>query len=213
MSLTGKLSAWALCASLAFSPAVSSAQVSLKQPMVKTPMSRTELLVVLRESHMKIFGKEPSPNRLAMAWAQVALENDQGRQVYNKNIGNIIKTDASQKYFLLGVHNRPYRSFDSFGDSAAIYWSVMQRCSPALSTFDHADYETASVWLKKCGYYEADVAAYVAGMKLWYYEAKIKVMPEEENERHERELQQAIHDAICAENAAAGITAEDIECD
>src|SRR6478735_5228340 len=85
---------------------------ALEQPKVSTPISQVELVTTLRDAHVQQYGFEPSRSRLAMAWAQVALENANGQVMWNHNIGNIgpKKKDAWYRHSSLTVYrmNRLY---------------------------------------------------------------------------------------------------------
>jgi hypothetical protein len=154
-------------------------------PMVQTPMSRAELVSALREGHVRVFGREASKNRLAMAWGQVALENGQGRLTFNHNLGNVV-AGRGQLGYRLGDH-QPYRSFISFADGAEAYWRVISRCMPALLKFDTGRPLDAALWLKRCRYFEAEISEYAPGLTKLYTYAQETVIPEEEHEREERQ--------------------------
>ncbi len=75
-----------------------------------TPISRVELARALKEGHYKVFKKYPSENRLAVAWAQIAIENLQGKIVYNHNLGNI-KSSKHRPYYVKVNRFRAQQSF------------------------------------------------------------------------------------------------------
>ncbi len=54
-----------------------------------TPLTPSELAKALIAAHVALFGKPPSPNRLAVAWAQCALETGRGALTQHFNFGNI----------------------------------------------------------------------------------------------------------------------------
>ena len=178
-------------------------------PTVRTPMTRTELLGALREGHLRVFGKLPSNNRLAMAWGQVAFENGHGKLVYNHNLGNVGASAPDQPtYFNKGDHHW-YRNHDTFVDGAVGYWEVIQRCQPALARFDWGNPHEAAVWLKRCNYFEADLAVYDKGFSSLFYLAKDKVIAEEENERKQRELLEAMRAAVERDGPATAPATDD----
>jgi hypothetical protein len=177
----------------------------LHRPLKKTPIKRTELISVLRDSYAHRFGSTPSDNTLAMAWAQIALENATGTQVYGRNLGNVVRTERNQAYFVNTVDGHQYRWFDAFIDSAQVYWEVVSHCEPALLAFNTGDAATSANWLKRCGYFESDAESYVIGMRKWFTYAKEVVMPAEEQERQEKELDEAIRQVL-ADDAATELS-------
>jgi hypothetical protein len=171
-------------------------QPPLRRPMVQTPMTRGELMNALREGHIRVFGKPASKNRLAMAWGQVAFENGHGKLTFNHNLGNVGPTAADQPRYYNRGDGHFYRHHDDFVSGAAAYWEVIKRCSAALARFDTGNPTEAAMYLKRCGYFEADLVVYTRGFSSLYYFAHSKVFTEEENERQEREKQAAIRAAI-----------------
>lgn len=165
-----------------------------RQAMVNTPMSRVELLQALRAGHVAVFGEEPSRNRLAMAWAQVAFENGQGKWSWNHNVGNVVKR-GSQPYFFSSIDHQRYRAFESFEDGAAAYWGTIRHCAPAVRMFDVGAPTAAARSLKGCGYFEAELAPYARAMASLYSTARNAVFKEEDDERQQQqELYDATHD-------------------
>lgn len=140
---------------------------SSKVQKFRTDISDQQLIEVLDRSHRRIFGEEPSKNRLAMAWAQVAFENGRGRKVFNHNLGNIGK-GKGQSYYLVSGYQ--FRSFPSFDDGADAYWSMLlARCSGSLRWFTDGDPRGASIMLRRCGYYRADVDHYASNLTSLYF--------------------------------------------
>lgn len=194
MSLTRKVisSLAIVCLSLVCVSAVSDAlaqQVpqSLERTKVSTPMTPMELLATLRQAHIDQFGSPPSRSRLAMAWAQVALENAHGAVMWNHNVGNV-GPGRGDTWYQHSPKAR-YRSFENFIDGAKVYWRVVAWCSAAFRMFDAGQPATATENLKRCGYFEADLEPYVKGMTSLYYHAIQTVIPQEERERRERQEQ------------------------
>lgn len=164
---------------------------SLKRPKVLTPMTPTELLSTLRQAHIDEYGTTPSTPRLAMAWAQVALENAQGSIVWNHNLGNVGPSRPTHEWYQHSPLTR-YRAFDNFIDGGRVYWRVVTWCRVAMANFDAGRPQQATENLKRCGYFEADLEPYIAGMSRLYHYALTKVIPDEARERREKEqLEQA----------------------
>ena len=163
---------------------------------VQTPLTRGQLMAMLRKTHNAVFGKAASKKRLAGAWSHVAFENGKGRLTYNHNLGNIAVTTGSQPYYFTA--DRRYRDFETFEEGAATYWHTIKGCWPAVHGFDVGDPEAAAAGLKRCHYYEADEDIYAAGLKRLLHEANSQVFKEEDDER----LQQAIADAVARDSAA-----------
>jgi hypothetical protein len=163
------------------------------KPTVQTPMTQVELLSALREGHLKAFGKLPSKNRLAMAWGQVAFENGHGKLTFNHNLGNVGTTASDQPTYYNRGDGHWYRHHETFVDGAAAYWEVIKRCSAALARFDQGNPSEAARYLKRCGYFEADLATYTRGFVSLYYFARSRVFAEEEREKqHQQEIQDAV---------------------
>jgi hypothetical protein len=184
--------------------------------MVRTPMTRTELMVALREGHLRVFGKLPSRNRLAMAWGQVAFENGHGKLVYNHNLGNVGSSAPDQPTYYNRGDGHWYRSHETDVDGAVAYWEVIKRCSAALANFDWGNPNEAAKHLKRCNYFEADLDTYTHGFSPLFYLAYNKVYQEEENERQQKELLAAIKRVVndgCANGGCAATSATDVTID
>lgn len=170
--------------------ASAAAEATGRQPMVRTSLSREQLVEVLRDSHLALYGVDPTNPRLAMAWAQVAGENLHGREIYNHNIGNV-EPRGNAPYYV--VQNQKYRSYDTFMDGAKEYWGVIHRCPRALVQFDAGAPNQAAVELKRCNYYGVEVSVYANIMSQLYRLALNTVIPNEERIRHESdELKKSI---------------------
>jgi hypothetical protein len=155
-------------------------------PIVRTPLSRMELLDALRDGHLKVFGKLPSNNRLAMAWGQVAFENGGGKYSFNHNLGNIAPNRQDQPSYFNKGDKHWYRAFYDFADGAAAYWEVIKRCQPALARFDSGNPKEAAAWLKRCNYFEASLEEYTPGFTSLFYTAINGLIPEEQREQDRR---------------------------
>lgn len=152
----------------------------LEDKKLLTPITETQLLTTLRASYIDEKGHSPKRNQLAMAWAQVALENKRGHKVWNHNLGNLGPAPSipTQRWY---QHSRitKYRSFDDFQDSAGAYWRVVGNCSSAMQMFKAGDPASAAKALKGCGYYSADEQTYAGNLGSLYYHALTNVIPAE----------------------------------
>jgi hypothetical protein len=156
-------------------------------------MTQVELLQALRDGHVKVFGEEPSQNRLSMAWAQVAFENGQGKWSWNHNLGNVNAVN-SQAYFVNPADRHHYRAFDSFVDGAEAYWNTVRHCTAAVKMFDAGAPSAAAGSLKRCGYFEADLEPYARAMASLFSLARHDVFKKEIDERRQQqELFEATH--------------------
>lgn len=143
-----------------------------------TPLSSVQLLRVLRDSHVETFGYEPSNKRLATAWAQVALENGQGKFLWNHNIGNIGPGSPSHEYYIHSDYTT-YRSFDGFAAGGVAYWKTVGRSQIILRQFDQGDPGGTAISLRNSGYYGADLQQYSRGMIELYGQAIHSIIPAE----------------------------------
>lgn len=135
---------------------------SLHHEKQSTPIGDQELMQVLQEAHVQVFGRRASRARLAMAWGQIALENGRGKAVFNHNLGNI-GPFRGRPYYKLGPSR--FRSFGGFPEAARVYWELLRdRCSAAMHSFDAMDAEYTARMLRRCGYHGADVEAYARGL-------------------------------------------------
>ncbi len=154
-----------MCFNLALQPK------PLKQPKILTEISSTDLMRVLQKGHFRIFGEEPSNKRLAMGWAQVALENGQGKKTYNYNFGNIGAIGKKTPYYLQSGHK--FLSNNNFLSGAEIYWKTIKNmCPSSLKYFDVGDSNGAARQLARCGYYRADPDFYSSLMTNLFYTAQ-----------------------------------------
>jgi hypothetical protein len=150
------------------------AQDSNKVARELTPIGKPELAAVLRDGHYAVFGYFPSDERLAVAWAQVAIENRQGLEVYNHNLGNIT-SGKNRPYYV--KHNR-FRAHKTFSDGAIDYWNVVKKlCRSSFKHFDKGEPYQAAQVLKRCGYYGADSDKYGKAMVWLYNHARGQVLP------------------------------------
>jgi hypothetical protein len=171
-----------MCQSIARGDGVKSG----RQPLTLTPVSRTGLVTALREGHVVVFGVEPSRNRLAMGWGQVAFENGYGKKVYNHNFGNVGPVAGQERlpWYLNPTDGGRYLHHDTFVEGAAAYWTYLkQRCSVALKLFDQGRAWDAALQMGRCGYFGLDAKKYASIMSATFHVGLTQAIPEEENER------------------------------
>lgn len=163
-----------------------------RRPKVLTPVSANELVQVLYDAHVSQLGKEPSPNRLAMGWAQVALENRRGAAVWNHNLGNVGPGRRDNVAWYFHTPYVKYRSFDTFLDSGRAYWRTVSRCSTAANAFDAGLPVLASHALKRCGYYGAPIAPYTDALVSLYNNGLARVAARTKRQHDEKASEQAM---------------------
>lgn len=140
-----------------------------------TPMGELELAVALRDAHGAVFASSPSVRRLAIAWAQAALECGRGAHAVNWNFGNVGASSAQAHHTIAGQR---FASYNDAVEGAQGYWlAVRAVCSGALRAFDDGDPEGAAERLSRCGYHRSDVATYGAAMSSLYGHALRSVLP------------------------------------
>jgi hypothetical protein len=141
---------------------------------VDTPIDVVGLAKVLKEGHKKAFGVYPSDKRLAVGWAQVALENGQGKIIHNHNLG-FINSGKKRPYF---IKKHRFKAHKTFLEGATDYWKVVHKlCKSSLIYFDKGQPYNAAQRLKSCGYYGADADLYGKAMIKLHHKAKTKVIP------------------------------------
>jgi len=154
---------------------------SYQQSKISTKLSPIQVAETLKETHYLVFKKYPSSTRLAMAWAQIALENGRGDNIYNHNLGNI---GSGQKQLHYKVARSRFRSFYSSQEGGVAYWNLLkERCPIALLSFNWGDINSTSEYLRRCGYYRAEIKHYQNGMRSLYYVALREVIPVMENKK------------------------------
>jgi hypothetical protein len=154
-------------------------------PKVPTALSEQQLADVLTEGHVAAFGHGPSHERLACAWAQMALEHARGKAVYCHNIGNITALGGwPGAYYVIRVQERvkrdpdvwkwmnlKFRAHETPDVGAADYWRLMTgRYKSAVARFDAADPAGAALELSRLGYYTARAEHYIKAMVSLYRE-------------------------------------------
>lgn len=114
-----------------------------------TPLSELAIANALIAGHKDVFNKRVPGHRLAVAWAQVALETGRGKRTKGNDLGNV---------------GGRFVSFKTPRQGAQAYWKAVAKCKPALGYFDVGDARGAAEQLGRCHYYSADPAAYASGM-------------------------------------------------
>lgn len=143
-----------------FTPSM--APPSRLQEKVLTPIDDQELVTVLQETHIEVFGQPAPKARIAVAWAQIALENGRGKVAFNHNLGNI-GPYRGYPYYKHGLS--AFRAFPNFHEAAKVYWELLRdRCSAAMFSFDAMNAQYTSMKLRRCGYHGADVEIYGRGL-------------------------------------------------
>src|SRR5262249_47778198 len=130
------------------------------------------------------FGAPPNANRLAVAWAQCALEHGRGKAIWCHNIGNITAGKGwSSGYYVLSVPppdppTLKFRSHTNFIDGASDYWRVLAgQYASALKFFDAGEPMEAAAALKTRGYFTAELEPYARAMSQLYADFRSKVLP------------------------------------
>ncbi len=145
-----------------------------KVDVVHTPLTPIELGEALRTGHYEKFGTYPNDKRLAVGWAQVALESGQGHYAYNYNFGNI----KSNRSYLHYIKRHRFRAYRNAIEGTKDYWNVINRmCKESLAAFDAGAPEYAANVLSRCGYFDCDKAQYSQEMRKLYHYALIHVIP------------------------------------
>ncbi len=136
----------------------------VKVPRKNTPIAMLDLVKVLHDGHVEVFGYTPSRRRLAGAVAQVRGENGNGLKVYNHNLGNIglaPRVQAPFYHYGQGI----YLVFPDFKAGAVAYWRTVQRCTMALAAFEQLDPTRAAHAFHRCGYHTTSPTAYAAVLR------------------------------------------------
>jgi len=142
--------------------------------MVHTPLSPVKLAETLKEGHYQKFGTYPNNKRLAVGWAQVALENGKGYYTYNYNFGKI-KSGKTRPHY---VQKHRFRAHRNAIEGAADYWNIVDRiCKRSLTAFNIGAPERAAHILYGCGYYGANKTKYGQEMRKLYSTALRKIIP------------------------------------
>jgi hypothetical protein len=164
----------------------------MEVPRIRTPLSEVEVATALRKGHILAFGAPCSPNRLACAWAQVALENRRGLALDQYCVGNVTAGKGwGGDHFVLHVAERvkkleidgvdewknmdlKFRSYGAIDQSssqraalgAAGYFALMGgRYKKCLEFFEELEVSKAAFELGRLNYFTAKPAPYATAMQ------------------------------------------------
>lgn len=144
---------------------------------LKTPLTRAELVLALRDGYYLAFGQAPSIKTLGSAVAQNALETAWGQATWRFNFGNITAAASWKKdhdYFVLHVAERldkvnhpdewttidlAFRAYESAKEGAKGYWALLgsKYYASVLPLFAAGDVSGAAHRLSELGYFTAHV--------------------------------------------------------
>lgn len=163
-------------------------------PRIRRPLTELELAIALRSGHGLAFGASPTPKRLAVAWAQCALEHAHGQALDNFCIGNVTASaNWTGDHYVLHVAERVkkkerpgdggvdvwknldlhFRSYGATDDpmqlrarlGACGYFALLGgRYKSALELFDSGDASKAAYRLGELNYFTASPANYAKAM-------------------------------------------------
>lgn len=140
----------------------------VRVPRKNTPITLHQLMMVLHDGHMEVFGYPPSRRRLAGAIAQIRAENGNGAKVYNHNLGNIglaPRMKAAYYHYGAGI----FLVFPDFKAGALAYWHTVKKCTMALAAFEQFDPTRAAHAFHRCGYHTTPPADYAAVLRPLYW--------------------------------------------
>ena len=148
---------------------------SRRRNKVLTPLNKTQIVVALKCGYKKVFSKKPNMNTVAMALAQVSLENAHGKVIYNNNLGNVgPRRGQSVPYYLLG--GTKFISHKTPCSGAVSYWGYLNTlCSDALVCFSLGRPVMASHLLRRCNYYTAPKQKYTKVLSMLFPKALKRV--------------------------------------
>jgi len=164
-------------------------------PYQVTKLSDVEFAEALKEGYKKAFGKTPTAEILAGAWAQATLESGRPVKLPNNNIGNIKATsgwiNAGSPYFIKDtaeftgkgekyIHRRAkWRAYSSPITGAVGYWNLIGgRYSKAMEWMAAGDPQSASIALGLKGYYTASPKQYATSVGRIYDYFMKKIYPQ-----------------------------------
>ena len=163
-------------------------------PYKLTNLTDVEFAEALREGYKTAFGKDPTAETLAGAWAQATLESGRPVKLPNNNVGNIKATkgwvDSGKPYFVKDtseftetgeryIHSKAkWRAYPTPADGAAGYWKLIgDRYDQAMKWMAAGDPESASVALGVKGYYTASPKKYATAVGKIYKHFMDNVAP------------------------------------
>lgn len=148
-----------------------------------TPLDDPGIVKALCAGHTLALGTEPSRNRLAVAWAQIALENAHGKALWCNNFGNITAFGRwPGDYYVIVTRERiaqdpdvwktvtmKFRSYASPEQGAEDYWRLLLGQYPSvLPFFDLGSPGGAAHELARLHYFTADADQYAKTMTELY---------------------------------------------
>jgi hypothetical protein len=161
-------------------------------PRVSTPLTELELCDAIYVGHYTVFNTPPSSERLLVALAQMALELERGKAVWNFNIGNVTAGSSWPGDFYV-LHVPPpdppilhFRAHANALEGAIDYWTLMNKLwSSVLPFMDRGDPAGAAEQLGRLKYFLANVEVYAGGMVSLYDEYKRRGLDQAEIQHHD----------------------------
>jgi hypothetical protein len=164
---------------------------------VATPLGEVAIARILRTAHELELGAPPSKERLAVAWAHIALENARGEGIECNNFGNLTiwEREPGPHFVRILKERRPikrgltvtrwrwvemrFRAFESPVAGARAYWAHLNdKFSDALAQFDFEDGHGAGHKLARLGYATAFSMRYADSIASLTGEYKRRIAPE-----------------------------------
>lgn len=164
----------------------------MEVPCIPTPLTELELVDAIYVGHCSVFGIYPSPERLLVALAQMALELDRGKAIWNFNIGNVTASGSWPGDFYI-LHVPPpdppilrFRAHANALEGAIDYWTLMKKLwSSVLPFMDQGNAAGAAEQLGRLKYFLANVDTYARGMTSLYVEYKRRGLDQAEIQHHD----------------------------
>ena len=164
-----------------------------------TPLTSFQLAEVLREGHIRHFGRAPHADRWACAWAHCAFEQDRGDAIYGNNLGhltfsippNVPKPRPPGRVCVRRMSERLRkgpdrwarvdmwsRVFETPEEGAEAYWRLLANSYySVLARCDVADPRGAAQRLAEIGYFTGPEAPYIEGMARLFVKARGSLIP------------------------------------
>ncbi|WP_050435288.1 hypothetical protein [Chondromyces crocatus] len=165
-----------------------------------TPLTPFELAEVLREGHIRHFGKAPQADRWACAWAHCAFEQNRGGAIYGNNLGHLTLPSPPPgaparspgrvcvRRMSERLVKRPdrwarvdmqFRVFESPAEGAEAYWRLLANSYySVLARCDVADPRGAAQRLAEIGYFTGPEQPYIEGMARLFLRARATLIPQ-----------------------------------
>src|SRR6266404_3888217 len=141
----------------------------MKVDRTATPLTELEVANVLQQAWIALFGQMPTSQVLGVGWAQIALENDHGRAIWNNNFGNITTAGHSGDFYELQTKEQihpgdwkevtmKYAAHTTPEDGAEAYWKLVTGAhyAPAFRFFETGEAHAAAMELHALGYFTAN---------------------------------------------------------